>query len=640
MYKWLHPIDVSDQWDGFNDSGLAHFAGSPLESLAREVVQNSLDSWSGDESKPVRVVFEEISVKTTEIPGIEELRTNIQRCLNASRGESGEGEKAQQFFEIALNELGKHRIKVLAISDFNTKGIRGPASNGTPYFAFMKAKGQSKKDDQNASGSYGIGKFAPYAASMIRSVFVSTVSRDETGEVHQLTQGRAILMSHDDEDGGRHQGVGFWGNPEKCQPVVGVCESLPNWLQRVSGRSLSEDDCGTRLLVIGFAEKGDWKRRLQSTLIKNFFGAIHAEKLDLQIGDEILINRQTQYDIVEQEEILLGMETDEEGVRNTIAYLKCLLTHENIAIERHQNTVFGHCEIRVMVADDLPKKVVFLRNGMLISDTLKLNGLRRFSEFKDFVAIFQCKDDAGNALLRKMEPPRHDDFQPALLLTKDEQNKAKRGLQEAAEYIRDMLRRNAKDPVSEVTKLDELKEFFGDERSGNGGSVGEETNPMGKVTITARPIYKKSASKVKLEVLDPIEVGEETAEDGAGGGGSDGAGGGNTNGGAGNSPAGSKSGSTSSASLNQVRVVNPRAVVLDARTRKLYITSSHSGLIRVSLYEFGADAEYPIQIESSSVGKPVGGGIEMVVEKNSRVAADIKLKEDYEGAVKVVAHEV
>ena len=44
MIGWTHPIDESDQWDGFNEPGIEHFSGSPIRHLAREVVQNSLDS--------------------------------------------------------------------------------------------------------------------------------------------------------------------------------------------------------------------------------------------------------------------------------------------------------------------------------------------------------------------------------------------------------------------------------------------------------------------------------------------------------------------------------------------------------------------------------------------------------------------
>ena len=41
---WHHPIDESDQWDGFNEPGIEHFSGSPITHLAREVNQNSVDS--------------------------------------------------------------------------------------------------------------------------------------------------------------------------------------------------------------------------------------------------------------------------------------------------------------------------------------------------------------------------------------------------------------------------------------------------------------------------------------------------------------------------------------------------------------------------------------------------------------------
>ena len=44
---WHHPVDDSDQWDGFNEPGIEHFAGSPIRHLAREVNQNSFDSGDG-----------------------------------------------------------------------------------------------------------------------------------------------------------------------------------------------------------------------------------------------------------------------------------------------------------------------------------------------------------------------------------------------------------------------------------------------------------------------------------------------------------------------------------------------------------------------------------------------------------------
>lgn len=211
---WHHPVDESDQWDGFNDSGIEHFRGSPIPHLAREANQNALDA---RESDVVNVKIRLHKVDTASVPHIAELKENLQSCYAAAKNES---RKAEVFFEMALAELDKHKIYVLEISDYNTSGMVGPCHNGTPFYAFMKAKGQSRKDSDTATGSYGIGKFAPYVVSNIRTIFVSTVYQDEEGAYHQLTQGKSIFMSHD-RDGERKQGVGFWGIREKCQPVGG-----------------------------------------------------------------------------------------------------------------------------------------------------------------------------------------------------------------------------------------------------------------------------------------------------------------------------------------------------------------------------------------------------------------------------------
>ncbi len=143
---WNHPVDASDQWDGFNEPGIEHFSGSPIPHLAREVNQNSFDSGNGG---TVRVKLTQRMVETSQIPNLEELKATIQSCQTASVNESP---KARQFFEQASTDLSKSKISILEISDYNTKGMAGPSHNGTPFYAFMKAKGQSKKASDTATG--------------------------------------------------------------------------------------------------------------------------------------------------------------------------------------------------------------------------------------------------------------------------------------------------------------------------------------------------------------------------------------------------------------------------------------------------------------------------------------------------------
>lgn len=135
------PYDQSDQWDGFNDSGIEHFSGDPYVHLGREVVQNTLDARPEGTSAPAHIMIQVIDVPTSSIPDLPTFRNTLAACRLAAENES---EKAQIFFENALELLSKSKIAVLKISDYNTTGVRGPCENGTPYFALLKASGQSR----------------------------------------------------------------------------------------------------------------------------------------------------------------------------------------------------------------------------------------------------------------------------------------------------------------------------------------------------------------------------------------------------------------------------------------------------------------------------------------------------------------
>lgn len=236
---WNHPIDESDQWDGFNDPGIEQFRGDPIRHLAREVIQNAIDA--AVPGAPVEVKFKLHEVDASTIPNLYELKEIYTCCLEASEHESP---KARYFFDNALKELKKNKIFVLEISDYNTQGMKGPCVNGRPFYAFMKAKGQSKKSSETAAGSYGIGKFAPYAVSKLRVIYISTIYQGEDGQWTQLSQGKSILMSYD-QDGKRRQGTGFWGVRDKCQPIIGISSDLPSWILRTAKKEEYSKNSGS-----------------------------------------------------------------------------------------------------------------------------------------------------------------------------------------------------------------------------------------------------------------------------------------------------------------------------------------------------------------------------------------------------------
>jgi hypothetical protein len=647
---WRHPIDDADQWDGFNEPGIEHFAGSPIRHLAREVNQNACDAREADAGSVIVKICRR-DVLTSEIPSIDELRTNLKSCCEASAKES---KKSSIFFENALNELEKKKISVLEISDFNTRGMKGPSTNGTPFYAFMKAKGQSRKEDEAASGSYGIGKFAPYAVSKIRTIFISTVFQDDSGEFQQLTQGKSILMSHD-QDGQRKQGIGFWGAKEKCQPVIGVSKELPKWIQRENS-ALSKRSQGSKLTVLCFDAVKNWEEHLAASVAENFFGAILKGDLRVEIEDKYTLDQTTINEFFENDTIRASIIEDEKLKQfdNCKHYLAALRGGTEVIIEESERSELGMCQVRILIGDKLPKRVCVLRNGMFITDSLI--GLKSFYDFKDFVAVFHCQSTKGNELLRAMEPPRHDDFEPDRLPTKDEQKKGQKALKGLSTWIRDMLKRHAKDPVSEVTEIDELKDFFGDEGDADSGKGTEEINPYGDVKITAKPIRPKVASTENYGSINDNANDEGGDDDVSGGGkGATGTKGGSNSsdrdkgeestghtsnpdasgntGGSGNSTGGG-------VQKSLVDINNVRAILNGTRTRKLAFTPVKSGKIAVHLKEAGADSDYDISIIKSDKGDITNGGIILDVEAGRRVSLDIELNQDFSGALKAVVYEV
>src|SRR5690606_25321844 len=108
--------------------------------------------------------------------------------------------------------------------------------------------GQSKKPSETSIGSFGIGKFAPYTVSGLRTIFLSTVFQDDAGNLQHYAQGKSILMSH--KSGSRtYRGTGFWGVRKNCQPLVNHESQLPDWLQRPSD---DLEKTGTTLSILGF----------------------------------------------------------------------------------------------------------------------------------------------------------------------------------------------------------------------------------------------------------------------------------------------------------------------------------------------------------------------------------------------------
>ncbi len=616
----MFPVDPADEWEGFNHAGIEHFRGNPLGSLAREVIQNSLDA---PVRVPVIVEFQLHKRPTKELPGIAEFRNAFEACSKAAKNES---KKARDFFANASKILvGKH-VDVLTISEKNTRGMAGPCKNGNPYFAYMKATGQSKKTGDADLGSYGIGKFAPFAVSNLRTILVST-AYNVNGGVEQLTQAKSILMSHK-VGKNTHQQTGYWGIPQGCAPLGGVQHALPQWVQRASSVAELKKSKGTTIHVLGFHVIPKWENILIASVIENFFGAIWSEKLEVVIADTTISKSSIEI-LFSDESIrsaLDGLKSEPDRFDYARAYLKTMTaSSEEVFVENTESRDLGNCQVRILVSEDTPKRVAVLRNGMFITD--QLDRLKRFADYKEFVAVVECLSEKGNSLLREMEPPKHDDFEPDRLLQSDQQ-RGRRALKDLGDWVRSMLSRHAKDPVADVTDIDELAAYLADETGNKTAKDGEEIDPWGPINIRAQPLRRKASAPVLI------------ADGPDGGGGANDSDGGEL--GNGNGPGkGGGQGGGGKANITLVELANVRAVVIGDKKRVVSFTPRTTGKLHLAVYEAGADNDRQLTVKKSDKGSVKNGLINNVtVTGGKRTTIEVELDERFAGAMKVVAHAV
>lgn len=279
MFSW----DEKYEWNfgdlgpsvsaGVNDAGINVFKRKPYAGLTKEIIQNSLDAAVSDNSasSPVRVCFELINVDRQDIPGANRLCDVIHKCADYyNTGDDGEKvkiiEKASQDYLASSST-----VPVLKISDYDTTGLCGvKEERGSQWTGLIRESGATNKSG-GASGSFGVGKFAPYNFSSIRTLFYTTY----TVENEFAFQGKTILTTFK-EDGKLKQNVGLFAdsNDQNYYPVLNQEEVAP-----VFRRS----EYGTDIFVIGFKPEKDWKELCAISVLENFLYAIYVGNLEVDV---------------------------------------------------------------------------------------------------------------------------------------------------------------------------------------------------------------------------------------------------------------------------------------------------------------------------------------------------------------------
>lgn len=382
MIQWRFPSNDHGENKGINDSGVATFRGTPLKSLAREICQNSLDA---AREKTVIVEFNMFSIPTKNVPGIDSLKDAFKRCLDFWGMQRAITTK--EFFNKAIETAEKSSCSFLRISDFNTIGLTGTKGEiNTNWTNLTKSSGASDKKG-TAGGSYGIGKYAPFACSDFSTVFYSTYNREE--EV--AYQGVSRLVTFKREDDETTQGIGYYGN-DKNTPVFNQLSIDPSF-ERKAG------EYGTDIFIAGYKfANEDWQKNIIVSILDGFLGAIWNGKLEIRVGDKE-VSKATLHDLIEIYRDDLTEYTEK--------YYSVLVSNETHWVEEDFMGL-GLIKLGILIGDsESPRRVAMIRQtGMKIMDKDHLPG------HAPCVGVLFIEGDKINEKLRVMENPEHTLWQP------------------------------------------------------------------------------------------------------------------------------------------------------------------------------------------------------------------------------------
>lgn len=392
---WHFAKQLGGREDGPNDPMQDNFKKTPYASLIRESIQNSLDV-PLDTEQPVRMDFSISRIRAREYSNFFELKKHIEGCIRHFPNNDDAKSTYKPMLDF-LNSLGEYdNLYYIRVSDFNTVGmnyIKGDTS--CPFYAFVRAAGVSAKNDATAGGSYGYGKAAYFYISPLRTIFVSTQTKDG----FHFFEGVSSLCTHEmAEDDDLRVSVGYYDNNEG-EPVTNP-QYIPARFQR--------NEPGTDIYIIGIdtSDKDRIYSEMIEAVLRNFWMAIENKKLEVTInGDNInfetLPSMMTKYFPNEHDTTRRERHLNPRPYWEAVHFANTDTRH--IVIKDKLPTI-GHVCFYALKNKKATDKILYMRRPLMLVKA------RRTQSSNGFYGVFVCEDGNGNEILRKTENPAHDEW--------------------------------------------------------------------------------------------------------------------------------------------------------------------------------------------------------------------------------------
>lgn len=416
--------------EGAIDPAAEHFEGGKAgQAAVRETGQNSIDARRPEHDGPVRMEFELALMPTSSIPDIEGLRVHLREVVDYTVGQMGHDRMVS-----ALKMAERDEIPVLRISDHGTTGLIGSESGtspGSPLSRLTRGSGNSENDGVRG-GSFGIGSAAGRVASTLSTVLYRSLPNDRpAGET--VLAGFSRLATHLHE-GERRRASGILTRRggtdfEYRRPAPPIAPFA------------DRTEPGTDIFVLGYrmAEEDPMLHRLRDAALEHFMVAIARGKLEV-------------HGLAADREWTLDVSTVEAEAKREPRHAAFYAALQDPQPDIADLPSLGRVELYVNVDDSLQSSLhtVTMRSPLMRIAQYRFNSVRA-----KYAAIAVCADERGNALLRRLEPPQHDAWDP------DRSPETGRSaIKELKEFIGERLRARVSETLGETVEIKGLERFL------------------------------------------------------------------------------------------------------------------------------------------------------------------------------------
>ncbi len=609
--------------EGLGDAGIETFRDKPFAAVARETGQNSRDA-RDVATEPVKLTFDELRLKSDDIPAIDSYRSSAKLCLE--KAQKLGSEKDIGFFNQAVKALSAPEVRVMRVADFNTKGVRGPCEEGKPFHTLAKADGMSVKEGINSGGSFGIGKSAISALSDIQTAFYSTKYADTQGS-HVLCMGKTLFISHTGADGQERRRKGYWGKKKGFMPLDDPAD-IPSWLLR--------KEQGTSIYSLCVRENRiDWRYEMVAAILINFFAAIQRQEMEFEIDSGFLkINRNTIEALFGDAKVIEAVnQLKARAAFEAARVLHSCLVDEKTILRTLNVEGLGQVHLRILLREKLGYTIGIIRNGMYITDNLANFGepFKRFPLYREFALVIEPATSTEGEWFKRLENPSHNDLSAERITDPAMRQRGQRAFEKLASQIRDTLKELAKTQPTSSMELEELNEFFASDEAQAEDELGTETDPRSLKPTPVKVAQLKPRKRVKQPrgEDDDGPAPEPSPDPDADP---------NPDPNPNKGPVNRRARVAEPIDLQRERnlLIDPNNLKL----RKLLFTSPVEGEISVSIEASGLSIPERLAIRNAKSGTLTGGDIVVPCKKGERVAIDVELEIEYAGPIEFSAFRI